>query len=90
MKFVIPFVIALSAACASTGPRPVNVANVRAQINGAIRAGSADRTITSMGKVSNERAVVYTTLTAGGRQEETWVKAGDRWKLEKADNISTN
>ncbi|MDX2086204.1 MAG: hypothetical protein SFX73_00085 [Kofleriaceae bacterium] len=90
MKLVIPFVVALFTACASAGPRPVNVATIRNQISGVIRAESSDRTITSMGKVSNERAVVYTTGPTGGRQEETWVKSGDAWKLEKSEKVVTN
>ena len=77
--------LALVTGCAhSTGPRPINVAAVRNEINGTIRAESGDRTIHSMGRVEANRAVVYTTNTTGAKQEETWVKDGSRWKLETA------
>jgi hypothetical protein len=78
--------ILLSSACAASTANtggPVNVAAVRNEINGTIRAQPGnDRSIHSMGKVTAERAVVYTTSTGGTRQEETWVKDGASWKLE--------
>lgn len=75
--------LVLSSACATTSAnRPIDVAAVRNEINGTIRAESGDRSIHSMGRVTNDRAVVFTTSTAGAKQEETWVKAGGRWKLE--------
>jgi len=35
-----------------------------------------------MGKVTADRATVYTTNGAGVRQEETWQKDASGWKLE--------
>ncbi len=82
--------LALFTACASTGGahRPVNVAAVRSEINGTIRAHENDRTIHSMGKVSAERAVVYTTSKSGAKQEETWIRDGGGWKLEGASAVA--
>lgn len=74
-------------ACAgsNTGAHgPVNVAAIRHQIDDTIQAQSHDRTVTSMGKVRADRAVVYTTSASGVRQEEIWNKDGSGWKLEKA------
>ena len=65
-----------------------NVASVRHEINDTIQAQQADRTVTSMGKVSTERAVVYTTSKAGTRQEETWVKDGAGWKLDSSSAMN--
>lgn len=84
MRFLLALTIALSA-CASTtsGPRPINVAAVRHQINDTIKAEpAADRSVTGMGAVRENRAVVYTTNKAGVRQEETWIKDAGGWKLE--------
>lgn len=76
--------LALFTACASTGGanRPVNVASVRHEINDAIKSHENDRAIHSMGKVTAQRAVVYTTNKSGAKQEETWVKDSSGWKLE--------
>lgn len=82
MRSVILSILFVTACAHSSGPRPVNVAAVRSQINGTIAAESGDRTIHSMGKVGGDRAVVYTTASDGSKQEETWVKSGDSWKLE--------
>jgi hypothetical protein len=90
MRIITSLVLALSlgvSACA-TGPRAVNVASVRHEINDTIQAQQADRTVTSMGKVTTERAVVYTTSKAGTRQEETWVKDGANWKLDKSSAMN--
>lgn len=77
--------LVLSSACATTSAnRPVNVAAVRNEISGTIRAESGDRSIHSMGRVTRDRAVVFTTSKSGVKQEETWVKDGSRWKLETA------
>jgi hypothetical protein len=57
----------------------VNVAAVRAEIKANIADG---RTIRSMGKTSNDRAVVYTSSADGTKQEEVWVKSGGTWRLE--------
>lgn len=45
---------------------------------------SPERTIASMGKTTNDHAIVYTTTKAGARQEETWVRADGSWKLDHA------
>lgn len=84
--------VVLSSACATTQSTkpgaPVNVALVKHEIDDTIKAQHGDRAIHSMGKTSYERAVVYTTSTAGVRQEETWVKTGDTWRLENATAIT--
>lgn len=77
-------------ACATTGQRPVNVAAVRHEIDDSIQTSSADRSVTSMGKVTGDHAIVYTTLKTGGRQEETWTKAGGTWKMDHATVVSAN
>ena len=78
--------LTIASACAPAGrPGVVNVAAVRSQINGQIRSTTNDRTIHSMGKVTEARAVVYTTSKDGAtKQEETWVKDASGWKLENA------
>lgn len=86
---LLALVFALSA-CAATGPRPVNVAAVRTEINETIQSSSADRSVTSMGKTTPERATVFTTSNTGTRQEETWVKANGSWKLENASALTAN
>lgn len=93
MRLVLALSFALStAACATSGTttqRPTNVAAVRTEINGAIQASTADRSVTAMGKTSYERAVVYTTASTGERKEETWVKANGAWTLESATPIAS-
>ena len=80
--------VVLVSACAS-GPRAVNVAAVRSEINGTIRSEQNDRSVMSMGKTEETRAVVYTTnKKTGERQEETWVKDGSHWKLESSTKIA--
>jgi hypothetical protein len=81
---ILACLLALAPACATTssGPRPVNVANVRNAISGSIRADGDDRRVTSMGRVREDAAVVYTTAPSGERHEELWVKRGERWKLQ--------
>lgn len=81
-------------ACATTsrttaGPR-VNIAEVRHEIDDAIQSAKADRNVTSMGKVTADRAVVFTQLKNGDRQEETWSKTAGAWKLENTARVSTN
>ena len=85
MRLAITFVIALSSACAttSTGGR-VNVATVRSEINETIKSTTHDRSVTSMGKASADKAVVFTTGKTGVRAEETWTKSAAGWKLESA------
>src|SRR5688500_4453209 len=82
--------ITFASACAPAArPGVVNVAAVRSQINGEIRSTTNDRTIHSMGKTSDERAVVYTTSTDGAtKQEEVWVKQDGVWALEAASTLS--
>lgn len=82
--------LALFTACATTAAnRPVNVAAVRNEINGTIRSHENDRSIHSMGKVTAERAVVYTTNKSGAKQEETWVRNGaGGWKLEGSSALA--
>ncbi len=86
------FAVLLSSACAttqSTSPNaPVNVAAVKHEIDDTIQAQHGDRSIHSMGKTSRDRAVVYTTSKAGVKQEETWVKTGDTWRLENATALT--
>lgn len=99
MRLVITLVIALASACASTstvggGPASsgtrVNVATVRAEINATIASTTADRSVTSMAKASADKAVVFTTTTAGVRAEETWTKSGAGWKLESATPLESS
>ena len=78
------------AACApATRPGVVNVAAVRSEINGTIRSHENDRSIHSMGKVSPEKAVVYTTSKDGAtKQEEVWVKSSEGWKQESSTKLT--
>ena len=84
----LAIVIAVSA-CAS-GPRPVNVAAVRTEINTTIQSSAGDRTVTSMGKTSADRATVFTTTKTGVRQEETWIKANGSWRMENSAALTAN
>jgi hypothetical protein len=79
------FALVLSA-CATTsnGTHPTNVAHVRLEIAAAMQTQSPERSIASMGKTTDDRAIVYTTTKAGARQEETWVRANGSWKLDHA------
>ncbi|MGE0545782.1 MAG: hypothetical protein AB7O24_20470 [Kofleriaceae bacterium] len=75
------------AACAhTTGPRPINVAAVRHEIADQIEDSNDPRPITSMGKVTEQSAVVYTTR-GDQRQEEHWVRIPGGWKLERAELV---
>ncbi|HSD85917.1 MAG TPA: hypothetical protein VLB44_00325 [Kofleriaceae bacterium] len=86
---LLAFALFTASACAHNGPRPVNVAAARSEISGTIRSQSNDRTIHSMGHVDATRAVVYTTNSqTGAKQEETWIKDGQRWKLQTATAIA--
>jgi len=87
----LAFALFTATACAhnATGPRPINVAAVRSEINGTIRSQTNDRSIHSMGHVETNKAVVYTTNTrTGAKQEETWIKDGQRWKLQTTTAIA--
>ena len=81
-SFLLSLVFAGACAHSSTGPQPVNVAAVRNEIKAKIADQSDGRTIESMGKTSNDRAVVYTTTSDGTKQEEVWVNASGTWSLE--------
>ena len=86
------FVLFLAGACAhhsGTGPQPVNVAAVRNEINGTIRAENGGRSIHSMGKVRADAAVVYTTTASGEKLEEIWVKTDGRWKVQTKVAVKT-
>ena len=78
-SFLMVLLFAGACAHSSTGPQPVNVAAVRNEIKVKLDDG---RTIQSMGKTSNDRAVVYTAAADGSKQEEVWVKSGGTWTLE--------
>ena len=82
--------ITIASACApATRPGTVNVAAVRSEINGTIHSTANDRSIHSMGKVTPERAVVYTTSKDGAtKQEEVWVRSGDSWKQESSNKLT--
>ena len=83
------FVILIAACAPATRPGTVNVAAVRSEINGTIRSTDNDRTVTSMGKVTPEKAVVYTTTKDGAtKQEEVWVRNGDAWTKESASKLA--
>lgn len=83
-------VLVLAGACArSAGPQPVNVATVRNQIAGTIRAENGDRTIQAMGRTREDAAVVYTTTSSGDKLEETWVKTDGHWKLRAKVAVTT-
>jgi hypothetical protein len=77
----------LAGACATTNTganHPTNVAHVRLAIASAMQTQSPERTIASMGKTTDDRAIVYTTSKTGAHQEETWVRDSSGWKLDHA------
>ncbi len=82
------FFALLLAACAttstSTAQHPTNVAHVRLAIASAMQTQAPERTIASMGKTTDDRAIVYTKTKAGARQEETWVRDTSGWHLDHA------
>jgi hypothetical protein len=82
--------ITIASACApATRPGTVNVATVRSEINGTIRSSTNDRAIHSMGKVTPDKAIVYTTSSDGTtKQEEVWVRDGSAWKQESSSKLS--
>jgi hypothetical protein len=83
------FVILIAACAPATRPGTVNVAAVRSEINGTIRSTENDRIVTSMGKVTPEKAVVYTTSKDGAtKSEEVWVRSGNAWTKESASKIA--
>lgn len=86
MRLFIALALALSACAGTTtgANHPVNVALIRHQIDDRIQSDTHDRSITAMGHVTEQSAVVYTSRKDGGRQEETWVKGPKGWQLDKA------
>jgi hypothetical protein len=83
------FVLMIAACAPATRPGTVNVAAVRSEINGTIRSQENDRAIHSMGKVTPERAVVFTTSKDGTtKQEEVWVRSGNAWSKESASKLA--
>ena len=73
-------------ACA-TANRGINVHTVRTEIKDEIAAHPGDagpRTIISMGKVTNDSAVVFTEHPGAPRQEETWVRGPHGWALSES------
>jgi hypothetical protein len=89
MRSICLAIALFTAACATTsGPRPVNVAAVRHDINDAIKSQNGDRTIHSMGKTTTDRAVVYTTAKDGTKKEEVWIKDPSGWKQEGSTAVS--
>ena len=61
------------AACAGStaaGPRPVNVAQVRNEIADTIGRSHDSRSVVSMGKVTPERATVFTANGTGARHRQ--------------------
>ncbi|CAN5764807.1 hypothetical protein BH11MYX3_BH11MYX3_43770 [soil metagenome] len=87
--FAFALVVALTACAGSNAGAhgPVNVAAVRHQINDTIQDQAHDRSVTSMGKVSADHAVVFTTSKAGVRAEESWTKDASGWRLETASPL---
>lgn len=85
MKTVIFATVLSLAACATpSSPRRINVHAVKVDIQRSIGDG---RTITSMGKVTEDSAVVYTE-TAAGRREETWNRKASGWSLGESREIA--
>lgn len=85
MKTIIfAALVSLSACATSSGPRPINVHSVRVDIQRSIGDG---RTITSMGKVTADSAVVYTNASAG-RREEHWNKTTQGWTLSQSVDVT--
>ena len=86
--FFLAFFLA-TAACATTttgttAHSTTNVAHVRQAIWASMQTSQPSRTITAMGKTTDERAIVYTKSNSGTRQEETWVKDTSGWRLDHA------
>lgn len=88
MRHLIFALLVATSACATaptTGANhPTNVAHVRLAIASAMHTQAPERTITAMGKTTDDRAIVYTKSTTGARQEETWVKDASGWRLDHA------
>ena len=89
MKSVMFAVLLSLGACATTSSSArINVHAVRVDIQQAIGdSPDGDRRIVSMGKVTNESAVVYTE-TGAARREETWSKSASGWSLRDSRDIA--
>ena len=87
------FLLAFVISCAANSGY-VNVAAVRTDINETIsRDASSGRTtaryIVSMGKTTNDSAIVYTqTSKTSPRREETWVHDAGGWRLHDARDLA--
>jgi hypothetical protein len=87
MRSIIFAVVVSLAACAhSSGPRPVNVHAVRVQIKDAIHG---ERSILSMGKVTETSAEVYTENETHARRQENWIKVDGAWKLQDSRDVAS-
>jgi hypothetical protein len=77
MRTII-FAVLLSACTTSVTGGRVNIPATRHAIQEAI---GGDRSVVSMGQVTDDHAIVYTQVgkDASTRREEVWVKTGDRW-----------
>jgi len=77
MRTII-FAALLSACTTSVTGGRVNIPATRHAIQTEI---GGERSIVSMGNVSDDKAVVYTQVgkDASTRREEVWVKTGDHW-----------
>ena len=77
MRTII-FAVVLSACTTSVTGGRVNIPATRHAIQTEI---GSERSIISMGNVTDDKAVVYTQVgkDASTRREEVWVKTGDHW-----------
>jgi hypothetical protein len=67
---------------AMPGARPLDTAEARHLL-------APWRRIASVGRVTEDRAVVYTAASGPGRLEETWVREPDGWKLGRVVQLGT-
>ncbi len=75
--------LVFTAACAGPQTHYTNVAAVRSDIKASIAHDRWPRQIISMGRTTDDTAVVYTqTSNDAPRVEEHWVHAANGWKLE--------
>lgn len=89
---LLSFVLAVTACAHSTGAHPIDVHSVRVAIKGRIDAAPNDagpRAIISMGKVTEDSAIVYTQSQNHSRLEETWVKGPSGWTLQESRRVAT-
>jgi hypothetical protein len=84
--FVFAVALSFAAACAH-GQTGINVHAVRMDIKDSIASNPGEpgpRAIISMGKVTNDSAVVFTERSGQPRHEEHWVKGPSGWSLSEA------